>query len=170
MTDRKLLEDVRDELKQFASANFFFRDDASDRVVSLGRWSNDEFPRFYADVRFTVEDFRSLSTTLARVEAALAETEEVKVEEPSFFFTCGPEAPIAKIVHGHPALARAVHHAMMCDEEMTEDVREMVAIAADPTHELWEDFGFPRRLHWTFEDGYMEVVQLDRAAIAAMGE
>ena len=75
MTDRKLLEDVRDALKPFADVDLS-RLDPQDSTFALTQFPGEDPDRFPISAYIGWSDLVRATTTLARVEAALAETED----------------------------------------------------------------------------------------------
>ena len=55
------IERLKEALKPFAAAgsDLFCKDDPDARVASIGRWTEDDPPRFYADIWVTVGDLRA---------------------------------------------------------------------------------------------------------------
>ena len=70
---RKTIDGMREALEPFGAGASLMEADSDDRVVSIGRWHDTDYPRFIADIRVSVADIR-------RARAALAQANKTEEE------------------------------------------------------------------------------------------
>ena len=71
---RKTIDGMREALEPFGAGASLMEADSDDRVVSIGRWHDTDYPRFIADIRVSVADIRRARAALAQANKTEGDT------------------------------------------------------------------------------------------------